>query len=74
MIHIHCNSISLVICHCLPWIRYSLEYFDGEILQCFIRALADSFVIFRTTTIIFVLLLGTHKLSSDVYKCQDLCA
>jgi hypothetical protein len=52
MIYIHCNSISLVTRHCLPWIRYTLEYFDGEMLQCFIRALADSFMIVRITIVI----------------------
>jgi hypothetical protein len=52
MIYIHCNSISVVIRHCLPWILYPLEYSDGEMLQWFIRALADSFVIVRITSII----------------------
>jgi hypothetical protein len=53
MIHIHCNNVSLVIRHCLPWILYPLEYSDWEMLQLFICVLADSFVIVRITTVIF---------------------
>jgi hypothetical protein len=52
MIYIQCNNIIIVILHCLPWIRHPFKYFDGELLQLFIRVFADSFVIVRITTVI----------------------
>jgi hypothetical protein len=71
MIYNHCNSISRVILPRLPWIRYPSEFSYVEMLQWFICALADSFVIVKISTIISALLLGAYKLSSDIKKCQQ---
>ena len=50
----------------------TLGILHGEMLQWYIRALVDSFVTVRITTWSFLApLLETHKLSSDVKKCQQ---
>jgi hypothetical protein len=50
LFYTQCNIISLTIHHCLPWIQFTwTTLFPGEILEWYIRALADSFVIIRIT-------------------------
>jgi hypothetical protein len=42
MIYTLCNSVELLNPPSLPWIRYTLEYSIGEMLQWYFRVLADS--------------------------------